>query len=311
MLPIYERLNGLEQINEVVVSTPSHEVDVIQLSGGLATCEATLLELPDIRLLKTKYSARHRWIDTGADRSVHLVLPAKTTQSGASVNGRFYESNSVFCRSGPGTVFSVSEPDFECFEVVISEKLADATGLPTDILSLFNLPGTVINPLHRELQRALCQKGSDGNPWWRPPVTQGVFIRAAEAVLEAMPLSAPVAERASLNHDLIIAHAEAFMNDWDPEARLEIERLCGELGQSRRTIHHAFRRSLGIGPAAYYRLKRLHALRGRLVAAEPETTRIADLAHSHGFFETGRLAGYYKEIFGELPSETLKRRQPL
>ncbi|WP_395175437.1 helix-turn-helix domain-containing protein [Roseibium alexandrii] len=304
-------LRGLEQITDIVVSSQSHQVDVLQLSAGEAKCSATLLEFADIRLLKSKFSARHRWIDTGGDRSVHLVLPAATTKSGASVNGGLYEAKSVFCRSGPGTVFSVSEPDFECFEVVLSEKLADAAGLPTGIVSLFNLSSAVIDPLQNVLQRALHPENLAGSRNTRPTVTQAEVLQAVEDVFDEMPVPETVVNTATQNRELIISNAEAIMNDWDPEARLEIDNLCHELGRSRRTIHHAFRMRLGIGPVAFYRLKRLHALRGSLVAAEPETTRIADLAHSLGFFETGRMAGNYNEIFGELPSETLKRRKAL
>lgn len=301
-------LRGLEQITDIVVSSQSHEVDVLQLSAGEAACSASLLEFADIRLARTKFSARHRWIDTETDRSVHLVVPAKNTRSGATVNGQSYTASNLFCRAGPGTVASVTEPDFESYEVVLSEGLANDVGLPNGIVAFLNPTKASHDQLNGLLQKAfmLSEGGKVQNS-----VTPEHVLGAVSGILGAVPVSTSAPNAATRKRELVISHAEAIMNDWDPEARLEIEDLGRELGISRRSIHQAFRESLGLGPAAFHRLKRLHALRASLKAAEREKMLVADAAHMHGFFEIGRMAGYYKEIFGELPSETLNRRQAM
>nr|WP_319385207.1 helix-turn-helix domain-containing protein [uncultured Roseibium sp.] len=306
MMLTHATLRGLEQITDVVVSSQSHEVDVLQLSAGEAACSASLLEFADIRLVRTKFSARHRWIDTETDRSVHLVVPAKNTRSGATVNGQSYTASNLFCRAGPGTVASVTEPDFESYEVVLSEGLADDVGLPNGIVAFLNPTKAAHDQLNGLLQKAfmLSEGGEIQNS-----VTPEQVLHALGGVLEAAPFSTFVPSATTLNRELIISRAEAIMNDWDPEARLEIENLCRELGASRRSLYQAFRESLGIGPVAFHRLKRLHALRASLKAAEREEMLVAEIAHMHGFYELGRMAGYYKEIFGELPNETLNRRQ--
>ncbi len=300
-------VHGLEQITDIVVSSQSHEVDVLQLSAGEATCSAMLLEFADLRLVRTKFGARHRWIDTGNDRSVHLAVPAKTTRSGATVNGKSYTASNLFCRAGPGSVASVSEPDFESFEIVLSERLADEVGHPDDIVAFLTPAKAAHDQLTGLLHKALML--SEGGKV-QNSVTSEQVLGAVSGILGAVPVSTSAPNAANRNRELIISHAEAIMNDWDPEARLEIEDLGCELGISRRTFHHAFREHLGIGPVAFYRLKRLHALRASLKVAERGKMLVADVAHLHGFFEIGRMAGYYKEIFGELPSETLNRQRP-
>lgn len=306
MMLTHATVHGLEQITDMVVSSQSHEVDVLQLSTGQAKCRATLLEFADIRVLRTKFSARHRWIDTGNDRSVHLVVPAKNTRSGATVNGQSYTASNVFCRAGPGTVASVSEPDFESFEIVLSEGLVDDAGLPSDFVAFLNPARATHDQLSALLQKAFMAYEEEEI---QNSVTQEQVLHAVSGVLEAAVFSAFASDATTLNRELIISRAEAIMNDWDPEARLEIENLCRELGASRRSLYQAFRESLGIGPVAFHRLKRLHALRASLKAAEREKMLVAEIAHMHGFYELGRMAGYYKEIFGELPNETLNRRQ--
>jgi AraC-like DNA-binding protein len=52
---------------------------------------------------------------------------------------------------------------------------------------------------------------------------------------------------------------------------------------------------------------RLNAMRRELLGATEETLRVADLAQRHGIAHLGRFAGEYRRMFGELPSQTLRR----
>lgn len=61
---------------------------------------------------------------------------------------------------------------------------------------------------------------------------------------------------------------------------------------------------LGMPPMAWLRVRRLHAVR-RMLHENPSTD-IATAAMSYGFFNLGRFAAYYKDEFGEFPSETLR-----
>ena len=89
---------------------------------------------------------------------------------------------------------------------------------------------------------------------------------------------------------------------------LHISELCGALKVSRRSLHRAFFQTLGIGPAAYLRRRRLSAIRSILSRCDTGTISIGDLAFEYGFPETGRFAAYYRAHFGETPSETLRSR---
>ena len=90
-----------------------------------------------------------------------------------------------------------------------------------------------------------------------------------------------------------------------PESPLDLERLCTELGTSDRTLRRTFRRLLGVSPARYLRMRRLHHARDALRATAPGT--VTHIAVALGFSDLGRFARGYRELFGELPSETLKR----
>ena len=89
---------------------------------------------------------------------------------------------------------------------------------------------------------------------------------------------------------------------------VHISELCSSLKVSRRSLHRAFADTLGIGPAAYLRSRRLSAIRSVLTQCDPAATSIGDLAFEYGFPEAGRFAAYYRAHFGETPSETLRSR---
>ncbi len=85
--------------------------------------------------------------------------------------------------------------------------------------------------------------------------------------------------------------------------------ICHGLGVSLRTLQRVFHESLGIGPTRYLAVRRLASARSALLAADPDETTVTAVALDHGFWELGRFAGYYRQMFGESPSETLRRRK--
>ena len=113
-------------------------------------------------------------------------------------------------------------------------------------------------------------------------------------------------QRAQTPARALFARAEGKLKALAGEP-LDIEALATDLGVSRRTLHRAFCRELGIGPRRYYELIRLNLLRGRLRGARAATATITGLATELGFHDLGRLAGLYHRQFGEYPRQTLTR----
>ncbi|GGJ07396.1 hypothetical protein GCM10011320_12930 [Neoroseomonas lacus] len=84
--------------------------------------------------------------------------------------------------------------------------------------------------------------------------------------------------------------------------------LCEAGGCSAKTLELVFLRSVGETPNRYMRRWRLWRARDALSAADPAETTVSEIALAHGFWELGRFAGAYREIFGEAPSATLRAR---
>ena len=88
-----------------------------------------------------------------------------------------------------------------------------------------------------------------------------------------------------------------------PDCPLSVAELCARLGVSRRTMQYVFEDVTGMNPASYLRAVRLDHVRKELRVAESVT----DAATRWGFWHFGHFSNDYREQFGELPSETLRR----
>ena len=94
------------------------------------------------------------------------------------------------------------------------------------------------------------------------------------------------------------------------DKRLTVPELCSTIGVAERTLRMCCRNALGTSPSQYIRLRRLNLVHVALQHADPATARISDIAARYGFSEFGRLAVFYRSIFGETPSASLRRPRP-
>jgi len=85
---------------------------------------------------------------------------------------------------------------------------------------------------------------------------------------------------------------------------MSVPDLCAAVGASEARLREAFLRIYGVGPSRYMRLRRFHLVRRRLLNTTQEASTVSAAAASLGFFEFGRFAGEYRQLFGELPSHT-------
>ena len=75
---------------------------------------------------------------------------------------------------------------------------------------------------------------------------------------------------------------------------------------SSRALQHSFARHLGTSPQAYLHYCRLDGARAELLAAEPGTVTVRQVAANWQFSNAGRFAADYRRQFGEAPSTTLR-----
>ena len=92
------------------------------------------------------------------------------------------------------------------------------------------------------------------------------------------------------------------------DEHLGVAEIARELNISRRSLQTLFTDYFGLSPLKFINLRRMNLVREALRHCDPESTSIANIAAQHGFWHLGRFAGNYRELFGELPSETFSRK---
>ena len=96
------------------------------------------------------------------------------------------------------------------------------------------------------------------------------------------------------------------MIDAAPREPATVAGLCSALEVSRRTLQYCFQEVLGMSPNAYLRAMRLNGARRAL---QTGSSSVTDAALGWGFWHLGQFSADYRQMFGELPSQTAQRHR--
>jgi len=83
-------------------------------------------------------------------------------------------------------------------------------------------------------------------------------------------------------------------------------RFCKSLGMSERNLELYFHESIGVSPRTWFQYLSLHEARRILRRGASARGSVTDTALACGFEHFGRFSEAYRELFGELPSQTLR-----
>jgi AraC-like DNA-binding protein len=107
-------------------------------------------------------------------------------------------------------------------------------------------------------------------------------------------------------HDMIVVRFQDFL-ETHPDQPLYLAEICAAIGVAERTLRVVCEEHLGMGPIRFLSLRRMHLVHRALLRADPSTKTVTRVATDHGFWELGRFSVAYRELFGESPSESLRR----
>lgn len=123
-----------------------------------------------------------------------------------------------------------------------------------------------------------------------------------EYVGEALHIGVPATPSKAVK---VVARAREYIEQ-HRDLPITVPDLCKHTFTSRRTLQYCFEQVVGTSPAAYLKVLRLNGFRRELVMGDVNA-KIGDLAAHWGFWHLSQFSLDYKRLFGELPSETLKR----
>jgi methylphosphotriester-DNA--protein-cysteine methyltransferase len=129
----------------------------------------------------------------------------------------------------------------------------------------------------------------------------------AMAVLDGIDPSQRVEQPTLLKSERALKLALEVIHDSELPDISAVE-LCGHTNGSQRSLEKAFLKRFGVTPKKYIKYLRLSRVRKGLLSFDSEGCEsIIELAGIHGFWHMGQFAADYRKIYGELPSETLRR----
>lgn len=106
----------------------------------------------------------------------------------------------------------------------------------------------------------------------------------------------------------LVQQANAYMQAHIDQP-LTLMDLAQALGTSSRALSYGFQEIFGMSPMSYLKTLRLQSVYRALKVAHPSHQTVTEIAVQFGFYHLGYFAHDYHQMFGELPSATLKRHR--
>ncbi len=212
----------------------------------------------------------------------------------------------------------ITHPFFEAIDISISEDACNILNQQWGLPELDKLIGTremavchpkMMGQLRNTLQ-AICTTVGD-NPdllkhninlqnlikYEVPHLLMQALMTAETQAIKTAPAKRSHALKTAVDHI-----------QTTPLDEISLNKFCSNNDINKRTLQRAFIEQYGISPKFYAKAHHLNSVYKKLLHNDAKTTRIADIACSHGFWHMGQFATDYRRHFGELPSETLKNR---
>ena len=290
--------------------------EYLRLPGRRFAATLQTLQLGDL-LIQTADDGPH--VSRAAFHSgiAGLLVPLRYDGDTVAVNGVHGSRSNAVLAPG-GLEFAAVAPDSLGWAALALpmalleelSELAPATVRQAASVQMLDLPGAAMSRLSGQLTVAVHMMGHSPAAIAAPGTAQALAGSIREAAIECLAPGIGVAQqrRATREAMRVVRNAEAFLHA-HLDRPLHRDELCAALGVSRRKLHDAFVSTVGMTPPDYLKVRRLTLVRRALMAAPGARSLVKSVALAHGFWHLGYFAKDYRELFGELPSETLERAQ--
>ncbi|NYT35425.1 helix-turn-helix domain-containing protein [Allopusillimonas soli] len=292
------------------------EQDYNQFSAGAFSGRITQLWLPHTQLfLESTSQVLHQSCAAWRD-ALWFGIPVSDTAGGrqARLATRHIPSNGLALQRG-GAQFELFTPaDFDIIGIVIQERLLarylqDVEHLDShDMLKRQGI--LVVDPLAKaDVCRALLRmlhatRGAHARRSYHR-LEERILSCLAPLIVPAEPEAHRASPRQARRHHVIERARELVLAL--PAEDISIPQLCRALHVSRRTLQYCFQDVVGMPPLRYLRIVKLNQVRRMLRHSDGCHDPVTQAAMSWGFHHLGQFAADYRQIFGELPSETAGR----
>ena len=306
------RFGDFEQFSE---ATRGWDFDFRQLDRGPLDAELLQLGVGPVLVMRASFNRRFDQRGGAPPGLRTFALPEERVE--AEWCGHLASDAHLNAFSRGGEFHAVSPPGFAVHTVSVSEELLDDVARTLGLASVPQLVDGAARAArcdeeavreYRATLRRVCEvvardpsspqsSGLQEELQFEIPAKLLKTLAASRGPLEVPPFGARA---------LALQRAVPFIEQ-HRDGPLTVREVYRAAGVSWRTLDYAFREHFGVTPKAYLTAMRLDGVRRDLVPTTPPV-RIADVANRWSFWHMGQFAADYRKQFGELPSETLRRR---
>jgi AraC-like DNA-binding protein len=304
---------GTESVREATLADPNDiaklsewALDFRQIEPGPITTNLKVLQGENVTLMLSRIDRAVHQMGRSPEDTVTLGIPEDRMIR--SWNGMEVEDPAILLFGNSAEFEGVSEAGFSGLTITISnaflDRLADQIGLQIQ----YKLNNEKVHFSRRDpaARTAIEEYGR-----MLLHMTEARFERSENEELVAGLLNAvcddeKFDDRSDLPQRSRAVRAALDYMDGAAGEDISIGGLCSTIGVSWRTLDRGFKERFGIGPKAYLTRLRLGRARSELHRIELEAG-VAEVANAWGFWHMGQFARDYRFMFGELPSETLRR----
>jgi AraC family ethanolamine operon transcriptional activator len=269
----------------------------------------------------TNLGVCHFQFNSGFDQRLHAQpgyysfgLPDPDTK-GAIVQGRAASPGAIIVFPHDDEAYGASHSGFGGYGIHIRAAYLEAVAE-----AVFKMPVRLLVPaagVYKLTEIKFRHLGWELYEWLQVAATEGpggTSVLAAHrqetiaiAILNDLSHAIDAGEAQQLMSDQALRRVLDYVNSAPLEEITAVE-LCTLADCSQRWLEQSFKKRFGVTPKAYVKYLRLARLR-RDLQQPPCGGRqtIMELASAYGFWHMGQLAADYRKVYGELPSDTMKR----
>lgn len=289
-----------------------------QLHSGRFAGKLTQLSVATARLFVEQTNLALRQICTVPQNYVWFGLPlGEQSDRYVRINGAPVSDDRIAVRRG-GEAFELLTPDrLQFWGIVVQEQAlleyARQVECEAWLARALDNPLLLVSEERKRNAQQSCRHMLDNWQAERQELSPAATLNLTEAALGALfslfqHAQPQVGERVSVQHrHRLVERADAYVRAHG-DRLVTVSELCTALSVSRRALQGGFQELLGVSPHAYIRAISLNNVRHQLNSEDSPYRNVQDAAAAFGFWHMSQFAVDYRQLFGELPSETLKRR---
>jgi AraC family ethanolamine operon transcriptional activator len=233
---------------------------------------------------------------------ITIGIPLSDRETGY-VNGMCARAHDLVVFPEGGEIDYVMPANTKWAAVQLEHEALVAVGVPEQSIERMS----VISPLagqHGRLVRLVCS-ALDGHV--SPQKEQAFRDALLEELYQALDPDRKKSRCANFYDRAELVRRFERLIESQGVNKYSVAELAKTLGVGRRTLEQVFSDYVGLSPARYITMMRLNAIRRELLNACEDNLSVAELAERNGIVHLGRFAADYRRMFGELPSQTLRR----